>query len=84
MPLNEFFMLSKDSIVVGGDGYLHFLRRLTNKIQKYNPVLGDTVRCLYHEDKTCTGFVIQGTRKTGKVIHVKPANKNVPLEIDEK
>ena len=27
MPFNEFFMLSKDSIVIGGDGYLHFLRR---------------------------------------------------------
>ena len=45
---------------------------------------GDTVRCLYHEGKTCTGFVIQGSRKSGKVIHVMPLNKNVPLEVEER
>ena len=42
---------------------------------------GDTVKCMYHQNKSCTGYVIQGTRKKGKVVHVAPpANKDIPLE----
>jgi len=78
------FLFFNKTIILQNEGVFFFLeKRLDNSLHKI-PSAEDTVRCLYNEDKTCTGFVIQGTRKAGKVVHVKPANKNVPLEIDEK
>ena len=42
---------------------------------------GDTVRCKYGVKCPDTGYIIRGTRgATGRVIHVNPKNKNVPIE----
>lgn len=50
-------------------------------MKKSNIAEGDTVKCMYYQNKRCTGYIIQGTRKKGKPVHVAPpANKNVPLE----
>lgn len=79
-PLYEL-MMSNENLIFPSDGYFFLLE----KAMKIKVILGDTVRCKYNE-KTgeCTGFVIQGTRKQGgKVQHVKPLNKKVPMEVDE-
>jgi hypothetical protein len=43
VPFSGFTMLSNDTIVIGGDGFLHFLRRI-NESQSKN----DTVKYIYH------------------------------------
>lgn len=49
---------------------------IVKQILKY-----DTVRCKYGIDCPVTGYIIKGSRDDkGRVIHVSPKNKNVPLE----
>lgn len=48
--------------------------------KKSSSIEGDTVKCKYYKNNRCTGFIIQGTRKAGKPIHVIPKNKDVPME----
>lgn len=50
-------------------------------LKKTSAIEGDTVKCMYHKNRTCSGYVIQGTRRRGKVLHITPpVNKEVPLE----
>jgi hypothetical protein len=77
------FIISKPFLIVELDGVIYYLKR-KNKFETI-PVYGDTVRCKYREKGgVCTGFVIQGSRVTGKAIHVTPKNNKVPLEIDNR
>lgn len=45
------------------------------------PLLGDTVRCKYGIKCPDSGYIIKGSRDAkGRIIHVSPKNKNVPVE----
>lgn len=51
------------------------------EIKSNTSVEGDTVKCIFNKNKSCSGYVIQGTRKKGRVKHVIPqVNKEFPLE----
>jgi len=79
------FYFKQDTLINICGGYTLFLLKV-KEIQEgsSSTISADTVRCRYKEKGgVCTGFVIQGSRKNGKVIHVKPVNKNVPLESEE-
>lgn len=86
--LGELY-LKQDTLILNFCGGVTFYMIKTPDKTKLNidgmPIVGDTVRCKYQETgEECTGYIIQGTRKKGgKVVHVNPANKNVPLEIEE-
>lgn len=84
VPFKEFILFNKNTIILRFDGFYLFMKK--EKIKKKNePVAGDTVRCYLGNKCGYTGYVIQGTRKKGHVIHVNPVNKNVPMEkVDEK
>jgi hypothetical protein len=78
-----------DLYIKGDTLILNFCGGVTfyfTKATKFNeksvlPIYGDTVQCVYRDNaSTCSGFVIQGTRAKGSVIHVLPMNKNVPFE----
>lgn len=79
------YILNQNTLFLGdGYGYGYFLNRVSSKLPNAK-LPADTVRCRYKEGGgVCTGFILQGTRKGGKVVHVKPVNKNVPLEAEEK
>ena len=88
-PINDFhpphdIIISKSFLITEYGGFFYFFHRniFDQRIKQTTSI--DTVRCLYHEGKYCTRFVIQGSRKAGAVIHVKPLNKNVPMEIEER
>lgn len=62
--------------VVGVKKTLGDYKPLENKI-----LPGDTVRCKYGIKCPDTGYIIKGSRDVnGRVIHVTPKNKNVPVE----
>lgn len=67
--------------------------RLIEDIEHYKKMLGtftfqidyitltDTVKCKFGSMCPSTGYIIKDSRdSTGNVIHVKPRNKNVPIE----
>jgi hypothetical protein len=70
------FYLKGDTLINNCGGYILFLI----KIPQGTSTEGDTVKCMYGSKCHSTGYVIQGTRAKGNVIHVKPINKNVPVE----
>lgn len=86
-PFEYIYFITENYITLGVDNYTFFLQRVDASRKKnisFEPSVGDTVRCKYRETSgECTGYIIQGTRKSGKVVHVNPVNKNVPLEIEE-
>ena len=89
VPYAFIDILNENFICCGMDNYTVFLQRVVTSVENLNqksalPAVGDTVLCKYRETSgECTGYIIQGTRKSGKVVHVNPVNKNVPLEIEE-
>ena len=60
------------------DTLLYSIECLDFYLLKDNSV--DTVRCKEGTKCAETGFVLKGSRKNGKAIHVKPKNTNVPME----
>ena len=78
------FYLKQDTLISMCGGYTLFLLKVKEEKSELIPSEGDTVLCKYHETNgECTGYIIQGTRRSGKVVHVNPVNKNVSLEIEE-
>lgn len=51
------------------------------KIASSKEFFGDTVRCKYGAKCPDTGYILRGSRNvSGRVIHVSPYNKKVPME----
>lgn len=73
-----FYVISKDTLIGLWNG-IYFFYKKRPSLHKANSD-NDTVRC--KEGTRCaeTGFVLKGSRKNGKAIHVKPKNTNVPME----
>lgn len=79
--------LKGDTLLMNFCGGVTFYFTKENKANKANvlPIYGDTVQCLYHDNGgKCSGYVIQGSRAIGRIIHVSPVNTNVPFEETKK
>lgn len=79
--------LKGDTLLLNFCGGVTFYFTKENKANRANvtPIYGDTVQCLYRDNGgMCSGYVIQGTRAKGCVVHVSPVNKNVPFEESKK
>jgi hypothetical protein len=81
---NGLMLIEKDKLMDFEEGLFLYLKRIDESVDIV-PKIGDTVKCYLGAKCGYTGYVIQGTRKNGTVKHVRPLNKNVPMEeIDKK
>ncbi|MEO6883500.1 MAG: hypothetical protein ABI199_05705 [Bacteroidia bacterium] len=74
------FYLKGDTLLNDCGGYYFYFTKVKEVKNETIPIDGDTVRCIYGNRCGSTGYVIQGTRATGHAVHVRPVNKNVPME----
>ncbi len=80
---NYVLLYDNNRLSIIYNGIVFHLEKMHTINKKSNVTEGDTVKCMYYQNVNCTGYTIQGTRKKGKVVHVTPNNKNVPLESEE-
>lgn len=73
-----FYLISQDTLIGVCDGIYFFYKKHPSLYKANND--NDTVRCKERAKCAETGFVLKGSRKNGKAIHVKPKNTNVPME----
>lgn len=76
----NILLINKNKFVLNYSGVFYYFEKINENCHNKTPINGDTVRCIYGGKCHSTGYVIQGTRAKGHVIHVKPVNKNVPVE----